>query len=186
VFKMTEKTAKVQGGSDNEKRRRLRRGLFIATALVFAVGGVAVQFVPVKGIGVNPSGENYVIKAPAEVRAILERSCFDCHTNQTAWPWYARIAPGSWLIARDVKKGRSRMNMSEWSDDDIEAMVVDKENSWDQIEEGHMPPWFYLPMHPTAYLSDKEKALLKGWFLAHKQPAGQAAAAAAAVKPVPQ
>jgi hypothetical protein len=184
---MTEKTAKVQGGSDNEKRRRLRRSLFFSTALAFAAGGVAVQFVPVKGIGENPSGDHYVIKAPPEVEAILKKSCFDCHTNHTAWPWYARIAPGSWLIARDVKKGRSRMNMSEWSDEDRDDMQLDKENSWEQIEGGNMPPWFYLPMHPTAYLSDKDKAVLKGWFLAHKQPqpAGQAAAAAD-VKPAPQ
>jgi hypothetical protein len=182
---MTEKTPQVSSGSDNEKRRRLRRSLFFSTALAFAVGGVAVQFVPVKGIGVNPAGDHYVVKAPAEVEAILKRSCFDCHTNQTAWPWYARIAPGSWLIARDVKKGRSRMNMSEWSDEDRDDMQVDKENSWDQIEAGHMPPWFYLPMHPNAYLSDKEKALLKDWLLEHKRPAGQTAAADG-VKPAPQ
>jgi hypothetical protein len=181
---MTEKNAQVSSGSDSEKRRRLRRGLFFSTALAFAVGGVAVQFVPVKGIGVNPEGDHYVVKAPAEVEAILKRSCFDCHTNQTAWPWYARIAPGSWLIARDVKKGRSRMNMSEWSDEDRDDMQVDKENSWDQIEAGHMPPWFYLPMHPTAYLSDKEKALLKDWLLEHKRPERQTAAADA-VKPAP-
>ena len=167
-----------------EKRRRLRRSLFFSTALAFGLGGVAVQFVPVKGIGENPP-ERYAVKAPPEVDAILRRSCYDCHTNETAWPWYARIAPGSWLIARDVKKGRSRMNMSEWSDDDRDAIELDLENSWEQVEAGHMPPWFYLPMHPTAYLSEQDKLTLKSWFLAHKNRGPGTASNTKPVLPAP-
>ena len=173
-----------QQPSAKEKRRLMRRSLVLSALGAFALGGVAVQFVPVKGIGQNPS-ERYAVKAPPEVEAILRRSCYDCHTNETAWPWYARIAPASWLVARDVKKGRARFNMSEWSDDDREAMQVDLENSWDQVQAGHMPPWFYLPMHPTAYLSDKEKLTLKGWFLSHKDPKG-GQAAVTTTKPAPQ
>lgn len=151
-------------------RRRRWKTLLLSGALAFGAAGVAAQFVPVKGVGENPS-ERYAVKAPPEVHAILKRSCFDCHTNETAWPWYARLAPASWLVARDVKKGRSRMNMSEWTDDDRATQEIDMENSWEQVEAGHMPPWFYLPMHPTAYLSAEDKAVLKGWFLAHKNRA---------------
>lgn len=148
------------------RRKKVKTAAFSA-ALAFAAAGLAVQFIPVDGIGNNPT-ERYAIKAPPEVEAILRRSCYDCHTNETAWPWYSRLAPVSWLVLRDVKKGRAHMNMSEWTDDDKDTMQIDLENSWDEIAEGNMPPWFYLPMHPNAYLTDKEKQILKGWLLAHK------------------
>ena len=133
------------------------------------VAGIAIQFIPVKGIGDNPT-ERHTLEAPPEVAAILRESCFDCHSNETEWPWYARIAPSSWLMARDVRKGRSHMNFSEWGDSDEDARAIDKENSWDEIEEGEMPPWFYLPMHPSARMTDEKKAILKKWLLA-KAPA---------------
>ncbi len=136
-------------------------------ALTGAVVGIGIQLIPVDGIGSNPPAR-YKIEAPPEVEAILRRSCFDCHSNETAWPFYARLAPGSWLMIRDVKKGRGRMNLSEWGDTDEDERKTDKENSWDQIEEGEMPPWFYLPLHPGARLSDTDKALLKAWMLAGK------------------
>jgi hypothetical protein len=163
--------------------RRLRRPALIA-AVVLGVAGVAIQFIPVAGIGVNPE-ERYALKAPPEVKEILKNACFDCHSNETAWPWYARIAPGSWLMARDVKKGRAHMNMSEWTDDDADARHLDMENSWDEIAEGEMPPWFYIPMHPKAKLSDKEKEILKGWMLAHKTAAPAGKQASTGTPPAP-
>src|SRR5947207_10994960 len=111
------------------RRPRLIKALKIAV-LVLVVVGVGLQFVPVKGIGVNPP-ERYKLDAPPEVEAILRESCFDCHSNETRWPFYARIAPGSWLMARDVNKGRSRMDFSEWGDADEKERQIDKENSWD-------------------------------------------------------
>lgn len=172
---MSDHSADMNPGT-SDRLRKLKR-LLIPLVIAGGVIGVAIQFVPVKGIGVNPP-ERYAIKAPPEVEAIMKKACFDCHTNETRWPWYARIAPGSWLMARDVKKGRARMNMSEWEDDDKDAQHLDMENSWEQIAEGNMPPWFYqLPFHPDAILSDKEKELLKGWLLAHKgAPAAKQAA----------
>jgi Haem-binding domain len=164
---------------------RLKRALLIA-AVVLGAGGVAIQFVPVKGIGVNPE-ERYVVKAPPEVLAVLQKACFDCHTNETRWPWYAKIAPGSWLMASDVKKGRAHMNMSEWTDDDPDARHLDMENAWDEIAEGNMPPWFYqvMPNHFDAFLSDKEKELLKGWLLAHKTTAPSGKQASTGSQPAP-
>jgi cytochrome c551/c552 len=156
------------GGSPTSRRPRLLKALKIAL-LAAIVTGVAMQFVPVKGIGSNPPAR-YKLEAPPQVEAILRRSCFDCHSNETKWPFYARIAPGSWLMARDVNKGRSRMNMSEWGDSEESERQLDKENSWDQIESGEMPKWFYLPMHPSARLSDADKATLKAWMLANKKP----------------
>lgn len=146
---------------------------------------VGIQFVPVDGIGNNPPAR-FKIDAPPEVEAILRRSCFDCHTNETRWPWYSRMAPAAWLVLRDVKKGRARVNMSEWGDSDEEERTTDKENGWEQIEAGNMPPWFYLPMHPDGRLSDADKATLKTWLLAKpKAPDKKPAPAPTEEKPAP-
>lgn len=142
-------------------------------APVVGVGLVALQFTPpevflpsLKGavIGENPE-ERFDIPAPPEVEAILRRSCYDCHSNETKWPFYSRIAPSSWLVMTDVQNGRGVLNFSEWGDYDAEDMSIDKESCWEQIEAGTMPPWFYYPPHPDAFLSSKDKALLKAWLL---------------------
>ena len=150
------------------RRPGLKKALKIGL-LVAIVVGVAIQFVPVQGVGVNPP-ERYKLDAPPEVEAILRRSCFDCHSNETKWPFYARLAPSSWLLIRDVKKGRSRMNFSEWGDSEEKDKQIDKENAWDQIESGDMPKWFYVPMHWSAHLTTADKSTLKTWLLANKKP----------------
>ncbi len=122
--------------------------------------------IPTQDIGTNPP-ERFAFDGPPEVEAVMRRACFDCHTNETRWPLYARIAPGSWLMARDVHKGRNHVNFSKWGDADEDERQTDRENAWEQIESGAMPPWFYiLPMHPDAKLSPADKELLKSYLLA--------------------
>jgi hypothetical protein len=136
------------------------------------VGFIGLQVFPAKKIGVptedigtNPP-ERFDIGAPPEVATIMRKACFDCHTNETKWPLYARLAPGSWLMARDVHNGRNHLNLSHWADSDEEERQSDKENCWEQIESGAMPPWFYIyPLHPGAKLSAAEKATLKDWLM---------------------
>jgi hypothetical protein len=149
-----------------------RKKLLKLAVVAGVVGFVVLQIFPAKIIGIptedigtNPP-ERYKIDAPPEVLAILERACFDCHTNETKWPLYARLAPSSWLMARDVHKGRNHLNMSKWGEVDEDERQTDKENAWDQVEEGKMPPWFYTyPLHLKSRLSDSDKALLKAWYL---------------------
>ena len=149
------------------KLKKVLRLSVLAGIVVF----VGLQLVPVKGIGSNPP-ERYKLPAPPEVEAIMRRACFDCHSNETGWPLYSRLAPGSWLMSRDVIKGRKRMNFSEWADTDEEERGLDFESCWTQIEAGEMPPWFYVfPMHPQAKLSDADKATLKTFLLAQKDKA---------------
>jgi len=128
--------------------------------------------IPTEDIGTNPP-ERFAFDGPPEVERIMRRACFDCHTNETRWPLYARIAPGSWLMARDVHKGRNHLNLSKWGDADEDERQTDRENAWDQIQSGEMPPWFYvLPMHPDAKLSPEDKALLKSYLMGKAKPKG--------------
>jgi hypothetical protein len=121
---------------------------------------VFVQFIPVPKTNPPVAGE---IQVPPDVKAVLRKSCYDCHSNETVWPWYNRVAPASWLLYRDVTQGRRAMNFSAW-----QQMPTDRQNRrrkgvWDEVSSGGMPPWFYLPLHPAAKVSAADKAILKAW-----------------------
>jgi cytochrome c551/c552 len=138
--------------------RRLR--IVSWAALVLLVAFVAAQFVPVART--NPPVETEV-PAPPEVHAVLRRACYDCHSNETVWPWYSHVAPVSWLVADDVNHGRSHFNFSTWNRLTPNDQAKTLREAWGQIEEGNMPLWYYLPMHSAARLSDADKALLHAW-----------------------
>jgi hypothetical protein len=129
--------------------------------LVGIVGFLLIQIVPYGRVHTNPP----VLQEPQwdspATRALAARACFDCHSNETKWPWYSYVAPASWLVAHDVEEGRSRLNLSEWGmpsgggeggEGAGEAAEV--------IAGGYMPPAQYLLMHPEARLSDAEKQQL--------------------------
>jgi Haem-binding domain len=155
--------------AETAKRRAKWKKLLLVLVGLGVVALIAIQFVPVTGVGVNPA-ERYALNAPPEVEHILRKACMDCHSNETRWPWYAKLAPSSWLLIRDVKKGRSRFNMSEWGSTDEQERQTDRENAWDQIKEGNMPPWFYIPMHLDARLTAQEKETLHKWLIPEKKP----------------
>lgn len=135
--------------------RTVRWGLLGALAVL-----VAIQFVPVPRS--NPPVETDV-PAPANVHAILQRACYDCHSNETVWPWYTHVAPASWLVARDVRQGREELNFSTWNR--LSPRQQDKylRESWNEIAEGEMPPWIYVRMHGNAVLSAEDRAALREW-----------------------
>lgn len=126
----------------------------------FAAILVGIQFVPVEAKENPPSRPS--LPEPPEVVAILKRACYDCHSHEVKWPWYSQIAPASWLVARDVIKGRDAVNFSDWPEDE-EDRAFQREQSWDSVESGDMPLWFYLPLHPEAKLTEADKAILKKW-----------------------
>jgi hypothetical protein len=89
---------------------------------------------------------------------LAARACFDCHSNETIWPWYSNIAPISWLVQRDVDEGRRAVNFSEWNRPQKEAREAAK-----TVREGEMPPWIYTIRSASARLSVTEKeALARG------------------------
>lgn len=129
-------------------------------ALVLGVALVAIQLVPVDRS--NPVVETEM-PAPDDVRGLLRRACYDCHSNETVWPWYSRIAPVSWLLAFDVREGRKELNYSTWNRYDEKRQAKLVKESWEELAEGEMPPWYYTPLHPEATLSDAERAVLREW-----------------------
>lgn len=103
------------------------------------------------------------IRVSPEVKAVLRRSCYDCHSNETVWPWYSRVAPVSWLAHRDVTAGRAALNFSDWESLPPEKRSKAKRESAEEVADGEMPPWYYTPLHPHAALSRADKQLLEIW-----------------------
>jgi hypothetical protein len=103
------------------------------------------------------------VAAPAEVRAVLERACWDCHSNQTRWPWYAHLAPVSWLVAHDVDEGRDELNFSTWDAYPAKKRAKKLEELIEVIEEDEMPLWYYVLLHPDARLAPPDRERLIGW-----------------------
>lgn len=127
------------------------------TTLVAAAGIVLVgiQAIPYGREQTNPP----VIAEPQwdspVTRDLARRACYDCHSNETEWPWYSRVAPVSWLVSQDVDKGRAVLNFSEWQRPQEEAG-----ESAGAVLEGEMPPWIYTVMHSHARLTDAEQTTL--------------------------
>ena len=119
---------------------------------------------------VNPAHEiaAHLAVNPA-VQAIFERSCNDCHSNRTVWPWYSHVAPISWLVASDVSGGRRHVNFSEWTAYPAEKSAKLLEQICKEVQEGDMPPLQYLPMHRAAWLGKADRQKVCDWTAAARQ-----------------
>ena len=120
---------------------------------------IAIQFWPVTRTNPPVTSD---IEAPQEVRAVLRAACYDCHSNETRWPWYSYIAPVSWLVAGDVAEGREHLNLSEWPADAGERAEAAK-RMWKNVERGEMPLLAYRVAHGEARLSESQKDLIRNW-----------------------
>jgi hypothetical protein len=130
----------------------------------------AIQLIPVNRH--NPPIRREVIWDAPETEALARQACFDCHSNQTEWPWYSKIAPASWIIWYDVSEGREKMDFSDW-DRFAHADYVDPNDAFppktlseriaEVVRSGRMPPGTYRLANPDARLTDAEKeALIAG------------------------
>ena len=118
----------------------------------------AIQLVPYGRDHANPPVVQEPAWADAQTRALAVRACYDCHSNETAWPWYSHVAPLSWLAQRDVDEGRRKLNFSEWDRPQKEARESAK-----TVRKGEMPPWFYTLIQRDARLGAAEaQALIAG------------------------
>ncbi len=121
---------------------------------------VAAQFVPLEHS--NPAVESD-LSAPKSVKVVLKRSCYDCHSHETRWPWYAYVAPASFLVTHDVREARDEMNFSTWNRYRSDKRVELLDDVLEMVNDGEMPPWYYLVMHPGARLSDADRELIGAW-----------------------
>ncbi len=126
--------------------------IILALVLIF----VLIQFIPYGKDHTNPD----VVAEPQwdtpKTKELFMKACGDCHSNETKWPWYSRIAPLSWSIFHHVEEGREHFNVSMWG----KQKRNDGDEAAEEVEEGEMPLKSYLLAHPEARLSDADKALL--------------------------
>jgi hypothetical protein len=134
------------------------RRVLLGVVLVVLILAVAIQAVPYGRNHTNPSSRAEPRWDSERTRGLTVRACFDCHSNETVWPWYSNLAPVSWLIQRDVDEGRKTLNFSEWDRRQDEAREAAK-----TVRKGEMPPWFYAAIQPHARLMAAEQdALVRG------------------------
>ena len=103
------------------------------------------------------------LAAPLQIKALLRRACYDCHSNETRWPWYAYIAPVSWLIGRDVERGRKELNFSAW--ESYYPTTQSRKLQWigRALRAETMPPWTYRILHPGVGLTQEDLVVLEHW-----------------------
>ena len=108
-------------------------------------------------------------QVPTNVVAIFDRACRDCHTNETSWPWYSRIAPVSWLVADDVRIGRQQMNFSEWGRYSARQVENKLEEICAEVQAEAMPPKKYVLAHSQAKLTTDDVKAICVWTVAEQQ-----------------
>ena len=136
------------------------------TFQILLVAFIVIQFFrPAKnnseGISSNDISKIYAI--PADVQSILKTSCYDCHSNNTVYPWYAEIQPAAWWLADHVKEGKKELNFSEFASYKISRQYRKLEEINKEIKEGEMPLELYLWIHKNSKLRDEQKLILANW-----------------------
>jgi len=136
-------------------KKALRR-IVVVGFVVF----IAIQFIPVARTNPPITGD---IPAPPEIKTLLRNSCYDCHSQETVWPWYCHVAPVSWLVAGDVHKARKTVNFSTWTEYSPAKQSVLLDVAAEEITGRDMPPLPYTWMHRAARLSDPQIETLTAW-----------------------
>jgi hypothetical protein len=137
------------------------KGLLVVVSLVF----VGLQFLgPSRTNPPVDRAQSLHAKAPIpqEVRGILDRSCWSCHSNETRWPWYGYVAPMSWLVVGHVEDGRSVLNFTQWDYSPEEGADL-MDSVCTQVKRGRMPLREYTWMHPSSKLSEADVKALCAW-----------------------
>ena len=141
---------------------RIAKWLIICLVVLF----LAIQFV--RPARTNPAvDESQTIFARTQmtpqVAAIFNRSCADCHSNKTVWPWYTNVAPVSWFIVNHVNEARPLLNLSEWGKLDRDRQSRKLQQICDQVSDGAMPLSTYTPLHPGSKLTPADVKVLCDW-----------------------
>ncbi len=145
----------------------MSRSKWILLVVVVVLAGIQIVRPNLANPPVNP--QHAIQNVPPDVQSILQRSCYDCHSSQTRWPWYAQIAPVSWLLKDDVEEGRKELSFSEFATYSPKKAARKMKETDQQVKEGEMPLWQYRLLHPEAKLSDADRQTLSSWATAEQQ-----------------
>lgn len=141
---------------------RLFFKIFVSLAVV---GFVVIQFFqPKKNVG--EITENHIFRQeqlPENVQLTIQNACLDCHSNNTRYPFYDRIAPASWMVSKHITDGKKELNFSEWGTLDAYDKIKALEDIRQELEQNTMPLKAYVVMHREAKLSEEQKSALYAW-----------------------
>ena len=141
---------------------RLKIGL-----LVFLLILAAIQFIQPErnqsGRSTQPASIKTVLPVQSDVQFILQKSCYDCHSNNTHYPWYASLQPGAWWMASHIKEGKEELNFDEFASYSKRRQLSKLKAIGGAIEDESMPLPSYTIIHRNAVLSEKERQVLKDW-----------------------
>ena len=145
------------------------RKLAKLSPILFVSVFIGMQFVRTPGASKSSTAGTHTTEMiNPQVGKILDRSCQDCHSNRTAWPWYSHVAPASWVISKHVNKGREMLDFSEWANQPPaanERMLI-----CDAVSDGRMPLPEYTVIHRNARLSKLDVELICEWAAAPSTP----------------
>jgi hypothetical protein len=127
---------------------------------------VIIQFIrPDRNTSAGPMPDDIttLVSAPDGVMSLLHRACYDCHSNNTRYPWYMNVQPMAWMMAKHVREGKEQLNFSEFGGYSPRRQVSKLTGIANSIRQNTMPLQSYLLMHRSARLSAAEKMLIKDW-----------------------
>ena len=142
----------------------MKRKYVLLTLLIVSI---VIQFI--RPDMVNPPVDpkhtiQAAVNVPPNIEATLHRACYDCHSNESRWPWYAQISPVSWWLKSDVNDAHAALNFSEFAMLPKRKQLQKLDDACDEVKKGDMPLKLYLPMHPAAHLADADRRALCRWF----------------------
>jgi hypothetical protein len=139
---------------------RMLRSIILIGVVIVVGGFFLIQLVPYGRNHSNPAISGEPNWDSPQTKELAQRACYDCHSNETVWPWYSNVAPVSWLVQHDVQEGRQYLNFSTWGSG---GEGREPDEAIEVLSRGSMPPSNYLVTHPEARLTAAEKqALLEG------------------------
>lgn len=134
--------------------------------LILFIVIVIIQFIPHDKPEVILTNENDLIynnQLPEHISVMLKESCYDCHSNETIYPWYSYMAPVSWLVVKDIREGREELNFSHWESQNKMDKAKNLDKIIDEVTDENMPMPIYTIMHTEAKLSNDDRLLLAEW-----------------------
>lgn len=136
--------------------------IILALGLVF----IAIQFIQPahnKNGQVLPADFTKIYTVPTDVQNILQNACYDCHSNNTIYPWYSNIQPMAWMMKRHIDNGKEKLNFSEFGNYSSRRQISKLKGIANQIKDDKMPISSYKAMHKTANLTQRDKVLIMDW-----------------------